>query len=165
MVFLRNQTIWIQLTLNMWLSLIDVCVKLDLSPYESKVGGFMDKFNDLFVLTCAYFTYLFTDLIPSQEDKYYIGWFYSGVIGLLITANLFVMVMTAYQDLKKKIDQMISKCKHEKETKAQNERRERQKAAMLKAQANGNFLVAAKMRAFPNELYQDQQARVEQFKA
>ena len=71
LVYMRNLTIWIQLTLNMWLALIDVSVKLHLNPYyESKVGGFMDKFNDLFVLTCAYFPYLFTDLIPSQEDKY-----------------------------------------------------------------------------------------------
>jgi hypothetical protein len=120
LVFLRNQTIWIQLTLNMWLSLFDLCVKLDLSPFESKLGGFMDKLNDLFVLTCAYFPYLFTDLTPSQEDKYYIGWFYSGIIGILITANLFVMVVAACQDLKKKIGRMIYKCKHEKETKAMN---------------------------------------------
>jgi hypothetical protein len=35
---------------------------------------------------------------------------------------------------------------------------------MLKAQADGVFLVAAKMRKFPNELHQDQQARLEQFK-
>ena len=100
LVSLRDQTIWIQLTLNMWLSLIDVCIKIELSPYESKVGGFMDKFNDLFVLTCAYFPYLFTDLIPSQEDKYYIGWYYNGLIGMLITANLVVMAMTVYQNLK-----------------------------------------------------------------
>ncbi len=104
----------------MWLSLFDLCVKLDLSPFESKLGGFMDKLNDLFVLTCAYFPYLFTDLTPSQEDKYYIGWFYSGIIGILITANLFVMVVAACQDLKKKIGRMIYKCKHEKETKAMN---------------------------------------------
>ena len=64
LVILRDKTIWIQLTLNMWLSLIDVCIKIELSPYESKLGGFMDKFNDLFVLTCAYFPYLFTDLMP-----------------------------------------------------------------------------------------------------
>ena len=84
----------------MWLCLIDVSVKLHLSPYESKVGGFMEKFNDLFVLSCVYFPYLFTDLIPSQEDKYYIGWYYNGIIGMLLGANLFVMMMTAYQDIK-----------------------------------------------------------------
>ena len=47
----------------MYLCLIDLLIKIELSPYESKVGGFMEKFNDAFVLTCSYFPYLFTDLI------------------------------------------------------------------------------------------------------
>ena len=65
LVYLRNETIWIQLTMNMWLSLADVCIKLHLSPFESKVGGIMEKFNDTLVLFCSYFTYMITDLIPS----------------------------------------------------------------------------------------------------
>ena len=65
LVYLRNQSIWIQLTFNVWLSLIDVCAKIELSPYESRVGGIMEKLNDCFVLTLSYFPYLFTDLINS----------------------------------------------------------------------------------------------------
>jgi len=84
----------------MYLTLIDVCFKIHLSSYESKVGGFMEKFNDLFVLTCSYFPYLFTDLIPSQEDKYYIGWYYNGTVGMMIGANLFFILITAFQDVK-----------------------------------------------------------------
>lgn len=102
LVYLRNNTIWIQLTINMWLSLIDVCIKIHLSPYESKIGGFMEKLNDCIVLTCAYFPYLFTDLIPAQEDKYYIGWFSMGVVGMLVVANLSVMIKTGFEDLKEK---------------------------------------------------------------
>jgi hypothetical protein len=79
----------------MYLTLIDVCLKFDLSPYESRLGGFMEKFNDLFVLTCSCFPYLFTDLIPSQENKYYIGWYYNGIVGTMIGANLLVIVMSA----------------------------------------------------------------------
>ncbi len=100
LVYLRNETIWIQLTLNMYLTLIDVCFKFHWSPYESKVGGFMEKFNDLFVLTCAYFPYLFTDLIPLQEDKYYIGWYYNGIVVTMIGANLLVIMMSTFQFLK-----------------------------------------------------------------
>ncbi len=96
LVYLRNFTMWIQLTINMYLSLADVCIKLHLSPYESKVGGFMEKFNDMFVLICAYFPYLFTDLIQSQEDMYYIGWYYIGIITIMLTANIFVMVISAF---------------------------------------------------------------------
>jgi hypothetical protein len=60
----------------------------------------MEKFNDLFVLTCSYFPYLFTDLIPSQEDKYYIGWYYNGTVGMMIGANLFFILIAAFQDVK-----------------------------------------------------------------
>ena len=116
----------------MWLSLIDVCVKIHLSPYESKVGGIMEKLNDVCVLICSYFPYLFTDLIPSQEDKYYIGWFYNGIIGMLLGANLIVMVMTAYQNVKKKITGMFKKCKHEKATEKQNSNKKVKEEAMRK---------------------------------
>ena len=102
-VYLRNQTIWIQLTLNMWLSLIDVCLKIHFDPYVNKIGGFMEKLNDLFVLTCAYFPYLFTDLTPSTEDKYLIGWFYDGTVATMITVNLFVIVKTAFHGIVNRI--------------------------------------------------------------
>ena len=120
LVYLRHQTIWIQLTLNMWLSLTDVCFKIHLSPYKSKVAGFMQKFNDLFVLTCAYYPYLFTDLIPSPEDKYFIGWFYDGTVGTMIAANLFVIVKTAFQSIVSKIREMILKDKVKKAIKSRN---------------------------------------------
>jgi hypothetical protein len=80
-----------------------------LSPYESKLGGFMEKFNDVLVLICAYFLYLFTDLIPSPEDKYYIGWFYDGIIGKIIVANLGVMLTTVFRDVRQKIKEIIFK--------------------------------------------------------
>ena len=108
-VYIRHSTIWIQLTFNMLLSLIDICVKINLSPYESKLGGFMEKFNDVLVLICAYFLYLFTDLIPSPEDKYYIGWFYDGIIGKIIVANLGVMLTTVFRDVRQKIKEIIFK--------------------------------------------------------
>jgi hypothetical protein len=52
------------------------------------------------VLTCAYFPYLFTDLIPLQEDKYYIGWYYNGIVVTMIGANLLVIMMSTFQFLK-----------------------------------------------------------------
>ena len=83
----------------MWLSLIDVCFELHLSPYKSQLVDFIMKFNNTLVLTCAYFPYLFTDLIPSPEDKYFIGWFYDGTVGTMITANLFFMMKTAFHGI------------------------------------------------------------------
>ena len=86
----------------------------------------MDRFNDCFVLTCAYFPYLFTDLIPSPEDKYLIGWLYNGTIGIMVAANVFILFKTAFESLKEKISEMILEYNHKKASKAQNERRKKQ---------------------------------------
>ena len=63
------------------------------------------------MLTCAYYPYLFTDLIPSPEDKYFIGWFYDGTVGTMISVNLFVIVRSAFHDIINKIREMKFKDK------------------------------------------------------
>ena len=82
-VFMRHQPIWFQLTFNMYLTLIDVSLKMHWSPYEDKLAGFMEKFNDCLVLILSYFPFVFTDLTPTAEDKYFIGWFYDGIVGAI----------------------------------------------------------------------------------
>jgi hypothetical protein len=58
----------LQLIVKMCFCLIDLCVKDYLDPYESRVGGFMEKFNDTLFLVSSYFTLLFTNLTVNQED-------------------------------------------------------------------------------------------------
>ncbi len=84
------------------------------------------QFNDLLVLICAYFPYLFTDLIPSPEDKYFIGWFYDGTVGTMITANLFIMIKTAFHGIIKKIRKMIMEYRYKKKKEAYKAMREKQ---------------------------------------
>ena len=80
----------------------------------------MEKFNDLFVLTCAYFPYLFTGLISSPEDQYFIGWVYNGTVGAMVAANVFIMVKTACEDVIKKIRKIIHQYKVKKVKTARN---------------------------------------------
>ncbi len=84
------------------------------------------QFNDLIVLTCAYFPYLFTDLIPSPEDRYFIGWFYDGTVGTMITANLLVIMKTAFHGIIKKIREMIMEYRYKKKKEAYEAMREKQ---------------------------------------
>ncbi len=80
----------------------------------------MEKFNDLFVLTCAYFPYLFTGLIPSPADQYFIGWVYNGTVGAMVVANVLIMVKTAFEDVIKKIREIILQYEIKKATAARN---------------------------------------------
>lgn len=68
------QVIWVQLTINMLLCLADLALKMYLRPYNKDRKGFFMFFNDHVVLFLSYFMYVFTDLTPTQEDKYFIGW-------------------------------------------------------------------------------------------
>ena len=94
----------------MWLTLTDVLLKIHWSPYEDKLGGFMEKFNDCLVLILSYFPFLFTDLTPTPEDKYFIGWFYNGIVGIMICVNVGVMVRTVILSVAAKIKEMIFEC-------------------------------------------------------
>ena len=60
-------------------------------------------FNDSIVLILSYFMFVFTDLTPSQEDKYYIGWYYNSIVGILVGANLFVIVYSGVKEAIMKI--------------------------------------------------------------
>jgi hypothetical protein len=50
-----------------------------------------------------------TDLIPSEVDRYFIGWFYLGVLGIMFMVNLLVVMSTAYKGATVKLKQYILK--------------------------------------------------------
>jgi hypothetical protein len=41
------------------------------------------------------------------EDRYYIGWYYLGVLGLIFVANLWVMVISATNNFRQKCKRSI----------------------------------------------------------
>ncbi len=46
-----------------------------------------------------------------MEDRYYIGWYYLGVLGLIVVANLSIMVISATNNLTTKCKRSILRCK------------------------------------------------------
>ena len=71
----------------------------------------MEKFNDTIVLILTYFNFVQTDLIPAAEDKYFIGWFYVGLVGILVVANLSVMLHGAIPDIIEVLKQKLARLK------------------------------------------------------
>ncbi len=127
------------------------------------------QFNDLLVLICAYFPYLFTDLIPSPEDKYFIGWFYDGSVGAMISANLFIMMETAFYDFVKKIRKMIMEFRYKKKKEAYEAMRVKQEQIQNLLQEEtiaGVVFLDAKVRSgeLKNGVYVDIKERAEQFR-
>jgi hypothetical protein len=96
----------------MYLTLTDVCFKIHLSPYKTKTVGAMEKINDMIVLVLTYFNFLFTDLIPEPVNRYFIGWFYVGFVGILLMTNLSVMIRGGISGLMEKVKEKLAQLKH-----------------------------------------------------
>ncbi len=78
------------------LTLLDVCLKIYFDPYESKDGGFLEKYNDSILLFTTYFNFGFTDYAPSPEAKCAFGWIYNGLVVLILVPNLGFLLYTSF---------------------------------------------------------------------
>ena len=75
----------------MYIQIYDLCMKIYLNTAENYVSGLIEKINDCIVLVLIYLIILFTDLNPTQESKYLIGWIFIGTLALLIIGNISLM--------------------------------------------------------------------------
>jgi hypothetical protein len=113
LVQMRHETKFVQITINIWLCLIDACLKLHWDPFESKINGNMQKMNDIVVLFMSEFIFCFTDLTRSEEDKYLIGWVYLGIFGYLVGSNIIMMVFLAVRDVFKTLKRKFFICRRD----------------------------------------------------
>lgn len=84
---------WVQLFGNLWLVLADLVIKIHYSPYESKLGGFLEKQNDFYVLWCSYMLFCFTDYVITIDNKQFSAWMFAGSVCLMMGTNIFVLLV------------------------------------------------------------------------
>ena len=143
LVPMRHQTKFIQITINIWLCLIDACLKLHWDPFESKINGHMQKMNDIVVLFMSEFMFCFTDITRSEEDKYLIGWVYLGIFGSMVGSNILVMVSLALRDAFKILKRKIFICKRDRILKKNEEWKKKRDVAERRAKADSKVLKKA----------------------
>ena len=136
LVPMRLQTKFVQITINIWLCLIDACLKLHWDPFESKINGHMQKMNDGVVLFMSEFMFCFTDLTRSEEDKYLIGWVYLGIFGSMVGSNILVMVSLALRDAFKILKRKIFICRRDRILKKNEELKQKRDVAERLAKAD-----------------------------
>ena len=107
LVCMRQETKFVQITINIWLCLIDAFLKLHWDLFECKINGNIQKMNDMVVLFLSEFMFCFTDLTWSEEDKYLIGWVYIGIFAYLVGSNILVMFFLAVRDALKTLKRKI----------------------------------------------------------
>ncbi len=149
LVPMRNETKFFQITINIWLCLIDACHKLHWDPFESKINGHIQQMNDIVVLFLSELMFCFTDLTRSEEDKYLIGWVYLGIFRYLVGSNIFVMVLLAligaFKTLKRKfficsLNRILKRKEESKQKRDLAERKSQAEAKALKRVVYGNLL-------------------------
>ncbi len=143
LVPMRHETKFVQITFNIWLCMIDACLKLHWDPFESKINGNMQKMNDVFVIFMSEFMFCFTDLTQSEEDKYLIGWVYLGIFGSMVGSNILVMVSLALRDAFKILKRKIFICRRDRILKKKEEWKQKRDVAKRRAIADAKELKIA----------------------
>ena len=151
LVPMRHETKFVQITINIWLCLIDALLKLYWDPYESKINGNMQKMNDIVVLFMSEFMFCFTDLTQSVEDKYLIGWVYLGIFGYLVGSNIFVMVFLSLRDVFKTLKRKIFIRKRDRILKRNKEWKQKRDLAERRAKADAKALKKEVKRIWLND--------------
>ena len=82
----------VQLVGNMWLALLDIALKLHYSPFKSRLGGALEKHNDLYVILGSYALFYFTDFVTSPELKNHFGMIYIGLLCMMLFTNLIILI-------------------------------------------------------------------------
>ena len=136
---------------NIWLCLIDACLKLHWDPFESKFLGHTQKMNDIVVLFLSEFMFCFTDLTRSEEDKYLIGWVYLGIFGYLVGSNILLMVFLALRDAFKTLKRKIFICRRDRILKQNEEWKQKRNLAERQSQAEAKALKRAVNRIWLND--------------
>jgi hypothetical protein len=91
----RYFTVWFQLSFNVWFVLADSSFKQHFSPFESKLGGFLEKHNDMYVLFCSYLLFCFTAFTLTPVNKEFYGWMFVISIGVMSATNIAILIGTA----------------------------------------------------------------------
>ena len=143
LVPMRHETKFVQIASNIWLCLIDACLKLHWDPFESKIYGHTQKMNDIVVLFLSEFMFCFTDLTRSEEDKYLIGWVYLGIFGYLVGSNILLMVFLALRDAFKTLKRKIFICRRDRILKQNEEWKQKRNLAERQSQAEAKALKKA----------------------
>lgn len=72
--------------------LLDTIFKLHFAKYELRVGGFLEKFNDIFVLFCSYMLFYFTDFVITPTNKEAFGFAFIGSVLMMAATNIGILL-------------------------------------------------------------------------
>jgi hypothetical protein len=80
---------------------------LIIRPFENNITMYMETFNEINIIVCYYFSYLFTDFIDNLGLRYNIGWAFLIVIAIAFAVNFILLlaqiIIVLYCAIKQKL--------------------------------------------------------------
>ena len=86
-----------QITINMICSLLLLTFYSWVKPMNSGILNFVEIINESTFLLCLNMCYLFTNLIPSDDQQYYDGWFFILVVLINVALNFLILIVQYIQ--------------------------------------------------------------------
>ena len=81
-------------------------------PFKDDTQNKLDMFNELSTMMLIYFAYMFTDLCPSAEDQYFVGYFFIVILAGTLLTHLTLIGISTVKDLIEVVKEWIYKCKN-----------------------------------------------------
>ena len=69
------------------------------SPYKDPIVNRLELFNEAMIVINTYFLFLYTDFVPSPEDRYTMGWANIGLLSIMVLPNLAFILIKSIRDL------------------------------------------------------------------
>jgi len=101
-VFLKEMP-FLQIQVVVFMLSLDLIYTGQVQPFASKFLNRMEMINNVFILLCSYYLFLFTEFVPSPEAKFNLGWSLVAVYWICIVFNTAVLVFIAIRNAYRKL--------------------------------------------------------------
>jgi len=83
-------------------------------PFDTLFHNKIEMFNEINILLCSYFLFLYTDLTDGPEQQFEVAWGHIGIISLVVIVNLSFLIYSALADAVSKCKNKLRKQKYDK---------------------------------------------------
>ena len=88
-------------------------------PFDEEITNRLDMFNEATTVVLLYMIYNFSDLIPDEENRYMVGYFFVAILFGNLSVHLTLIGISIFNDLRDKFKEWHVKCQKKKQKQKQ----------------------------------------------
>ena len=91
-------------------------------PFDEEITNRLDMLNEATTVVLLYMIYNFSDLIPDEENRYMVGYFFVAILFGNLSVHLTLIGISIFNDLRDKFKEWHVKCQKKKQKKEKSKR-------------------------------------------